>query len=180
MGLYKRGGSSIWWTRFKYGGRTFRRSTGQSNQRSAEKQARKIRVEVEATEPAPRSGQHRVTIIELSGFDVERATAGGVSAKQIATLEEHWLHLCRKMGADTPVDTITYDSIEKFIAAMRGEGYRGQSIRKYVQALKRGMVIAKRRKLLQKVPSEWPEVRSDPPKETQKGKWHEPSGKSVV
>jgi len=53
-----------------------------------------------------------------------------------------------------------------------GEGARGQSIVKDVQALKRGLRIAKRRGSLHQLPDEWPKLRRDPPNERQRGKLH--------
>jgi integrase len=74
------------------------------------------------------------------------------------------------LGADTDPNDITYDGVVAFIGQRRREGLRGQSIRKEVQALKRGFKIALRRAWLDQDLPEGPIVRSDPPRKGSKGK----------
>ena len=172
MGLYKQPKSDNWYTRFTHQGREYRRSTGTASRREAAKVARQIRAEAEATAPAPCGTQHAVALIQLGGLDAERAASKGVSEEQNTSIELSWAHLCRFFGANTDPATITYDGVEEYIRHRRAAGTRGQSIRKDVQALKRGLMIAKRRKLIADALAEWPEVKSDPKNPGQAGKTH--------
>ncbi len=79
----------------------------------------------------------------------------------------------RALRADAHPESLDFDQIQNFVAARRERGNRGQSIRKDLQALKRGLDIARRRGWIRAVP-DFPKVRSDPPKETQKGQLHAP------
>ena len=102
------------------------------------------------------------------------AQARGVGARQLQSIEACWGHLCRVLGPDTDPSAVTYDRVTSYVATRRGEGVRGQSIRKETQALKRGLKIARRRGSLPELPVEWPVVRSDPPRKWQRGKLHPP------
>lgn len=45
-----------------------------------------------------------------------------------------------------------------YVAQRRQEKARGQSIRKEIQALKRGLTIARRRGSIKQIPADWPAV----------------------
>jgi integrase len=74
--------------------------------------------------------------------------------------------------------------VERYIVARRSEKngkgkskdepVRGQTIVREVQALRRGLKIARRRGALRKLPDDWPSVRRDPPRESQRGHLHAP------
>ena len=105
---------------------------------------------------------------------MERPVAGGVTAAQRTSIELCWKHLRGQLGVDLDPERINYDLVESYIHARRVEGARGQSIRKERQALRRGMKIARRRGLINVIPSEWPKIRNNPPKAAQAGKLHAP------
>jgi integrase len=56
------------------------------------------------------------------------------------------------------------------VALRRQEGARGQTIRREIQALRRGLEAARKRGRLHRVLADWPEVRSDPAHEGKRGK----------
>ena len=171
--LYQREGSENWWFDFRHGGRRIRRSAGTVDRREAEATARQYREDVvNATgRPARREGDD---LALLAGLDVSAASARGVGARQLQSIEACWGHVCRVLGADTDPGAVTYDLVTAYVATRRNEGVRGQSIRKETQALKRGLKIARRRGSIAELPVEWPEVRSDPPRKWQRGKLHPP------
>lgn len=107
----------------------------------------------------------------MAAADLARGEAKGVSQQQRDSIDACWEHLGRLLDDDTPARDIDYDTIEDYARLRRGEGARGQSIRKELQALARGLKIAKRKKSIKEVP-DFPEVNSDPPNPRQKGKLH--------
>ena len=109
----------------------------------------------------------------MAGLDIERATAEGASSSVIPFLKILWKHLDRHFG-EVDVQNIDYDAVLNYIGSRRQMGTRGQTIRKEVTTLKRGMKIALRRGLISQIPFEWPRIKSDPPKEEQRGKLHLP------
>ena len=182
MSLYRRSPHGPWWYRFNVAGREYRGTTGTDDRRRAQEAERRVRAEIEASAP-PRRGE-RLGLADLGGFDVERSTARGVTKRQANTLLAQWGHLCRLLGADTDPEAITYDVVERYIVARRSEKsgkgkskdepVRGQTIVREVQALRRGLKIARRRGALRKLPDDWPSVRRDPPRESQRGHLHPP------
>lgn len=169
MGLYKQPSSANWFVRFTHR----RRSTGTSDRREAEVVARRLRADVESRAPAiePPRG---VTLINLAGFDVERAITEGVTNAQLASVALCWRHLCEHFGVHAEPTDITYDSVEAYVRYRREAGARGQSIRKERQAVARGLKIAKRRGVVAEILDDWPMIRNDPPKAKQRGKLHPP------
>ncbi len=175
--LYQREADGPWWFDFRVNGKRIRRSTGERDRGPAEVAALQARAEAltQAGRPARRASEGGgADLAQLAALDLTRAGAKGVTAQQSSSIELSWTHLCRLLGADTDPSEIDFDVVEGFIAARRKEGARGQSIRKEVQALKRGLVIARRRGWLAALPNEWPAVRADPPKKEQAGKLHHP------
>lgn len=84
-----------------------------------------------------------------------------------------WRLILKTLG-DLPVHTFAMKHLSEYISARRLRGTRGQTIRRELQALRRGFV------LLQIAPPEpWPSartdkrLRSDPAKESQRGKTHD-------
>jgi integrase len=172
MSLYKRKTSIVWWCRFQVKGREIRRSTGSTDRRQAEKEERRLRVEIEAAAPKRRTRQ--IGLADLAGLDIERGAAQGVSASQAKSIEYSWGKVVGHFGADLAPEFVCFDSLEEFVAARRATDSRGQSIRKDLQALKRGLTIARRRGWIREVP-DFPKVRSDPPNPNQKGTLHAPA-----
>lgn len=168
--LYQRSGSDKWWCCFWIDGKRTRRTTGTADRDAAAAAA--LALYEGAAEAARRAALRTGTVdlAALAGIDVTETQARGCSPQQIASVEHSWGNVCRVQGADTDPNDITYDDVVAFIGQRRREGLRGQSIRKEVQALKRGFKIALRRGWLDQDLKEWPVVRNDPPKKASKGK----------
>jgi len=169
--IYKRERSPFWWVDIHTEAGRVRRSTGERNRRQAEAKARQLHAETIAeagrTERRPEDD-----LATLAGLDVAEAVARGVGARQRQSIEACWGHACRILGADRKPPSIQYDLMVRYIASRRAEGARGQTIVKEIQAVKRGLRIARRRGSLESLPEEWPKVRRDPPDDKQKGKLH--------
>ncbi len=105
---------------------------------------------------------------------MSEAHARGVGGRQLQSIEACWGHLCRHLSPELDPAAVTYDVVTGFVAARRKEGVRGQSIRKELQALKRALAIAHRRGSLDALPTQWPKLRADPPRQWQRGKLHPP------
>ncbi len=178
MHLYQKGDSANWWCEFRLQagpkkGSKVRRSTGETDRRRAEIEAGRIRADLEkdaSREPAP-PARDRLTLIALAGHDLARAEAKGAGVKQLESIENCWRHLCRVLGTETDPATVSYDVLEDYLRTRRGEGAAGQSIRKDLQALRRGLQVARRKGALVDLP-EFPEVASSPLRLNQRGKLH--------
>lgn len=162
MSLYRRSPTGPYWYRFKVAGQTYRRSTGTTSQQEATKIERQARADIERTS-ARTGGAQRIDLAQLAEWDVDRAEAAGVTAKRIDQIERDWTHLARHLHAELEPRRITYPMVEAFVAARRQDGARGQTIRRELWTLKRGMEIARRRGKLAMVLQDWPTIRSDPP-----------------
>lgn len=166
--LYQRPNSPSWWYAFSLSGRRYRGSCGTGDRQAAEEAARQRYDEIKANIGRPVAATLQVDLPLLGGLDIHRANAEGAGDRQHQAIECCWRHLVRLMGEVSPA-AVTFDTVQTYIAARRKEGARGQSITREIQALKRGLVIARRRRWLAELP-ELPRVRSDPPKVEQKGK----------
>lgn len=176
--LYQRRSGGPWWFDFRVGGQRHRRSTDRLLRAEAEALARAAlataRDEAEAAARAAGPARGAAPdLARLASYDMARAQAEGVCAAQLASVEACWLHLARGLGATLPAASVDFDLVQGYVAQRRAAGARGQSIRKEVQALRRGLAIARRKHLLGAVP-DLPAVRSDPPKAAQAGKLHPP------
>lgn len=164
-----------WWYDFRVSGVRHRRSTGSSVREVAEDIALRAR-ELAQAEAAQRAkldpGAGTVDLARLGGLDLTRAISRGVTASQQRSIMGCWKSLTRVLGAERRPDTIDYDLCQSYIAERRRAGVRGQSIRKELQALKRGMMIARRKRLITVALDEWPEVRNDPKDTKKAGKLH--------
>ena len=172
--LYKQAKSPNWWVDFHLQGKRYRRSTGERDRRAAEAKAR-VMYDAAVAELALPPKVEGDDLALLAALDIQEAVARGVSGHQQVSIEGCWNHVCRVLGAGLDPGQITYDRVVGYLAARRKEGARGQSVVKEVQALKRGLRIAKRRGSVRRVLDEWPKVRRDPPCQKRKGKLH-PAG----
>lgn len=164
--LTKRG--KYWHYKFQHNGQQYRGTTGCTNRRAAEAEARRIRVELEQAAPKARRGQ--LSICELEAYDIARAADEGLGKQRQDTIEGLWSPLHRLMLPD--VARLTIGAVMEYVGKRRREGVRGQTIRREVQALVRALRIAKRDDgfPLPFDPADLPRIKSDPPKEAQRGK----------
>lgn len=167
--LYMRG--NIWWTKFEVGGTCHRISTGEENRRAAEKKARKIRVDVESE--IPRGKQQGVKLEILQALDLQRTQNSGLDESNVKTLEYRWQKLIEFFTPTKDINQITLSDICVYEGQRRKDGLKGQTIRREVQALVRGLRLAKRDGLITTLPFDPDDltvIKSDPPNKQQQGK----------
>lgn len=169
MSVYKRG--DVWWYRFQVRGREHRGSTRTGDRRAAQVEERRVRAITEAGAPDSRPAG-AIDVAQLAEWDAARALAEGVAESRAKTLEWIWTPLADHFGA-RPVQGIDHQALVGYVAKRRAGGVRGQTIRREVQALKRGLEIAKGRGLILTVPPS-PRIRSDAPSDAQRGRLHPP------
>ncbi len=169
MSLYRRSSAGPWWYRFTVGAREYRASTGTGDRRLAQEAERRARAEVE-TATAGNRGGGAVDLAQLAEWDAARTAAKGSSAAWVVEIARAWATLGRILDARTIVDRLRYQDLERYVATRRAEGARGQTIRRELQAIPRGVKLArKRRRAVGPIP-DLPEVSDDAPCEGRTGK----------
>lgn len=158
-----------WNARFKAHGKLERESTGTRDRAAAEVIAAKLRLTAGA--PKPPRGQ-RATLAQVSAADIARAEGEQVTALRIESLERLWRHVLRHFGESSDPADLNRANLEAYVHARRAAGSKGQSVRRELEAVKRGLRIAAERGWIDRPPLFWPKVKSDPPRRAQAGKWH--------
>ncbi len=169
--LYKRG--AIWWLKFSHNGQQTYFSTGLRDHAAASAKARDLRHEYEK-----KHGQGGraagVPLMYLEALDKDRAEAEGLGDRREGTLENIWWHLANHLGGKKrDASTLTLAELDAYAGSRRRDGAKGQTIRREVQTLVRGLRLAKRATALPSMPFD-PEdlktIRSDPKHEKYTGK----------
>lgn len=174
MYLYKRG--RVYWTEFEYAGARFQKSTGCTNMRGARARANEIRVEVQNT-LGPGGHRPGVRLSMLEALDIARVRAKGMTRRE-TDIENLWAPLLRILGRGRDAQSLTRADVVQYELTRRsekhrGEPIRGQTIRREVQALRRGLTLAEKDGLIYRSPIRWEHmdaVQSDPPSAAKSGK----------
>ncbi len=174
MSLYRRG--RIYWTEFEHAGQRYQRTTGESNFQRAAAKARRIRLEIEDT-VGPGGHQHGVQLARLEALDIARVRSKGMLRRE-TDIVNLWAPLLRILGRDRDIATLTLGDIRMYEGTRRQEKFReeairGQTIRRELQALRRGLTLAEKDRLIFRDPINWRHVdavKSDPPSMTKSGK----------
>jgi len=168
-----------WYCRARIGGRDVTRSTGETDRRLAAVAARRIRAELETqfaeqrAGGARRTGSHRkLKLADLADWDKAARARKGVSRGQAEGVRYSWDRLLEWMG-DIDPKKITYDLVCRY-ADERLTHVSGQTVRKELQALRRGLGEAADRGHHVVIPRRWPQVPTSPPNERQRGHLHPP------
>lgn len=182
-GLYWHSRTASIWCRFWVRGREYRRSCRTTDPRSAEVEARRIKVEVE--QASPDLGPGRTTLVEMSAADIADHRRRGVGELHRGKLDTLWLTILRNFDDGLiAVDSISYDALRDYEGRRRagssgfdadGEPWRnrparGQTIVRELAAIRRALLIAVRRGHLAMLPDPWPKVRRDPKDRRRAGK----------
>jgi integrase len=174
--------SSFWHFVIEVNGHRIKRSARTGSLREAKRVRADERAKFRSAQPARRE-RHQGSLAELGAKDVVRAVAEGTTEKQQKGLEYLWGVICKFFGPTAHPRVITYDSTVRFLAANRlvidpvtrkRKGLAGQSLRRCLQAMKRGCDNAVELGWLAQAPRRWPSVSSDPVKADQAGKLHPP------
>lgn len=164
--LYLKG--ATYYCRFWVGAKEYRLSCKTADKAEAEKEARKLRVDREQQRPPVDRRRPRITLEDISVDDIVWAQGKGFNAHHVYSTESKWSQLLLFFGASFDPTKLTTAMLDRYEAHRRKKGVRGQTIRKELQLLKRGL---KRRGLL--IP-DFPSVRRDPPNEKLRGKYWAP------
>lgn len=158
MGLYNRPGSANYYWRVQHNGRTYSGSTGTRVRRDAEKVLNLKRAEIIEAAPARSDGQ-RGDLAEIGGLELAETQARGVSRGTLRGSRYAWQALAKFFGGASDPRRIDTDAIIAYVAHRRPDA-KATTIRRELQALRRGLRIAKRRGWILRVPDEWPTVSS--------------------
>lgn len=160
-----------WSEQFKFRGKRKRIATGAASLRAAQVEARRKRSEIEQEAgPVAASG---VSLAVLEELHVQNLKSKGYDKVRIDTVENLWRNNEKHLGEHRDVMTLTASDIEALEGARRTDGARGQTIRRERQALRRGLLLAKRDGLITRLPFDWDDldqIESDPPLLEQEGK----------
>lgn len=169
--LYKRG--NVWWLKFSHNGQHTYISTGLRDFTPAQAKARELRYDYEK-----KHGQGGraagVPLMYLEALDVDRAEAEGLGGRREKTLRNIWRHLGNHLGGPKrDASTLTLAELDAYEGLRRSDKAVGQTIRREVQALVRGLRLAKRTTALPSMPFD-PEdlktIRTDPKNARTSGK----------
>lgn len=168
--LYKRG--AVWWLKFSHNGQLTYLSTGRRDFAAAQREARRLRYEYEK-KYGPGGRAVGVPIMYLEQLDIERSAAEGHGPRQAKTLSNIWRHIGNVFGPKRDVSTLELYELDAYEGERRKQHARGQTIRREVQALVRGMRLAKRATTLPSLPfdpDDLKTIRTDPKNEQTSGK----------
>lgn len=104
----------------------------------------------------------------LEQLDISAGHVSGLAACSLLARRYHWTALRRFFGA-TPIVQISSQMISRYVGSRREMNVRGQTIRRELHALRRGLGVAKRDGLLAAVP-EFPVVRRSTMHPTRRGR----------
>lgn len=169
MSLFKKPDSQYYWTRFYIDGREFKLSTGETDSRRAKAASERIRQEKrqEVKPVAQPSGVG--TMEQVSWEDIAATIDRGTSPIHQQAITERWKRMLGRIGYNTPPAAITDERIIALVNDMKRDGMRGQSIRRYIAALRRGLQFAEKKGWITKLPN-FPRIPSSPKCEKQRGK----------
>lgn len=166
--LYKRG--RTWWVKFKINGRTIRKSCGTSDRAAAAVESARLRVK--EADSGRRGPGCRMS--ELAAADIYRAKNESTDPLWPKALSYYWRNVLTHFGADQDPETIGAHEVKAYIYARRAAGCRNQTIRRELQALRRGIALMLERGRIAHSLQVWPKLKSDP-KGAQAGQWHDPA-----
>lgn len=162
-----------YWYRFRHRGQEHRGSTGCTNTRRAEKETRRIRADIEAQQP--RGRVRGVPLCVLEELDIKRAARrlGQRVDQRRPTIEGLWRPLYAGLGGQhRDAGTLHLGEVMAYIEGRR-KTVRGQTVKREIEALRRGILEARRHGILRADPVAWElmeSIRFDPPNPKTKGK----------
>jgi integrase len=168
--LYLRG--RIWWLKFEHNGAPVRISTSCSHKTKAEKEARQLRAQYEKEHGT--GGGQGATLDVIEDIHIQALKDKGRDYARVDTVENLWRNLFKHLGGEArEVATLTLADVQAYEGKRREEGSRGQTIRREVQALIKGLKLAKRDGIIARLPfnaDELDTIESDPKDELKASK----------
>lgn len=162
MTIIKRPGTEVLYSKFKYKGRQYLKSTGTTNIRDAEAFERRFRTELENTPETPKLTPNLTILRDL---DVKRLREEG---KTEAYITRGVINNYKWMIAYfQDVSKVTDASLVEYVAHRRTLGRKRQTIAKELTCLKRGFQLARLAG-----PTYWPKLSRDPKDAKRSSKKH--------
>ena len=181
--LYRRG--TTWWVKFKSNGKRVRRSTGKTARGEAKREALQIIAAERRATPARSPGRGSGRLITLAAEAEAAAIRRGLSDGEVQATGIIWRNLLDHFGEDTSVRDVTAEQIAAYEGVRRSKttrrrvakgkwvetpaGIRGQTIRRELGRLRRGMQTALARGWLHALPA-FPKIRKEPARAGRKGR----------
>ncbi len=168
MRLYKRPGSQFWWCEASVHGKPIYFSTRTSDHGTAQQHAT-----IEVAKRLKQQPARHVPdgLLALAAADISRSAAEGSSTKHVLVLEKQWQDIIKYFGRDADLNAINEEEINAFIVHMK-TGLKGQTVRRHVASLFRGLETAYRRGWRTSLVPKKPKIRSDAPNEARAAKAH--------
>lgn len=168
MTLVKRPGSPFFYARFMIKGVPYMLSTGTANRDEAEKQQSILKDKMKAQTGNPVKRQLTPTLTVVGDMDIERARGEGKTASYINNgISLHWKWLS---GFFEDTKAVTTESLRAYVTSRVKAGRRGQTIKKELTTLKRGLKLGQAAGYAVEVPALWPKISDSDPDEKQEGR----------
>jgi integrase len=135
--LYRRGKKGTFWFQLN----NKRRSTGTSDRKAAELFVAQLeRRAADPTYRAPDGTTLSRSLKTFYGQQLERGRAEGT----LKMYDTHAAHLCRVLGEETPIASLSAEELDGYVSARRGEGAQDPTIHKELTTLRGTLKLARR------------------------------------
>ncbi len=175
MPVYKRKGTTNLWCQFYVNGKLTRVSTGETEWKDAERAERAIRAKIEGETQHVRRGVG--TLKDLAEGDKTRVRTNNKSKGHIRRVADMWTAILLEFGDGLDPIEITSELVFQYVELRRVRKENdvvkillNQSIRRELQALRRGLQSALEKGWIDRIPTPWPRLKAERSSERRKGK----------
>lgn len=182
--VFRRSGRTVYLTRFKINGFRYELSTKKRDKVAAEKAARRIYADkIREDRPTARL-RNQGRLEDLSVRDLENLAANGVCEETVRTQTIQWANVLAFFGPDTLACDVTPARLADYVKHRRactfgGVPIKGQTIRRELSFLRRGLLIAESKGWLSRLPTPWPKLKADPKNMLRSGRFIPPEALRV-
>jgi integrase len=139
--------SAIWWMRYTAAGEEIRESTGARSRRAAENALRERLVARDAGAPLGRAARETTLATLRQLVEADYAAQG-----RRTSVRQRFAHLEAHLGGGSPAAELSEAVATDYIAARRAEGAAVATVNRELAALKRGLRLAARARLISRRP----------------------------
>lgn len=182
--VFRKPGRTVYLTRFKINGHRYELSTKKRDPVSAAKAARRIYADkIREDRPTARL-RNQGRLEDLSVMDLENVGANGACEETVRTQTIQWANVLAFFGPDTLACDVTPARLADYVKHRRactfgGVPIKGQTIRRELSFLRRGLVIAESKGWLARLPAPWPKLKADPKNTLRSGRFIPPEALRV-
>jgi integrase len=171
MEIFRRRNSQIYTARFYIDGYRYVRSTGETDRKEAIKKANALYMKVLHDGCAISRRRCAVSLGDIATMDIEAQALLVADGKSLQTrLKQLWKTIIKTAGDINP-DIWCEQRAVRYIKK-RKKTARNQTIKKELQALRRGLNLAMRRGVIKKQEHWWPKLKSEKPSSAA-GQYHD-------